>query len=227
MISESEYRRRAEVEDDWAPGWDAVTEAADRAHPGVEPAHRATLLSARAMFGGPEHLDGVSLYPTSHGTQHLVTYGMSSLYADPESYGGEFSGWGYELTMQVAAATPEECTWAVNVLGNLARYTWTSKKWFEPYQVVPGRNEPIRQGSDSALTGIIIVPDPLVPGVDTVHGRVDFLQLAGITQAESDWLVADGALGLPERVRDLADRMAAAGNTHYVTDLARTTSYVG
>ncbi|MGO1971400.1 MAG: suppressor of fused domain protein [Propionibacteriaceae bacterium] len=226
MISEGEYRRRAEAEEDWAPGWDAITEAVDRAHPGVEPAHRATLLSARAMFGGPEYLDGVSLYPTEYGTQHLVTYGMSCLYTDPESYGGEFSGWGYEMTMQVAAGTPEECTWAVSMLGNVARYTWTSKTWFEPYHLMVGRNEPIKQGSDSALTGFITVPDPLVPGVDTVHGRLDFLQVVGITQTESDWLVSDGAPGLPERTRDLADRIAVAGNTHFVTDLARTESYL-
>lgn len=156
----------------------------------------------------------------------MITESMSSLYTDPDSYGGEFSGWGYELTMQVAAATAEECHWAANMLGNLARYTWTSKKWFEPYQVVPGRNEPIRQGSDSTLTGILIVVDPLVPGVDTVHGRVDFLQLVGITQDESDWLVADGATGLPGRCRTLADRIAAAGNTHCVTDLSRTESHL-
>lgn len=226
MITESEYRRRAEAEEDWAPGWDAVTEAFDGAHPGVEPAHLATHLPARAMFGGPEYLDGVSLYPTRFGTQHLVTYGMSSLYTAPESYGGEFSGWGYELTMQVAADTAEESHWAVSVLGNLARYTWTSRKWFEPFQAVPGRHEAIKQGSDSALTGLLIVADPLVPGGDTVHGRLDFLQLVGITQDESDWLVTDGAAGLPERCRTLADRIAAAGNTHFVTDLSRTESHL-
>lgn len=226
MISEDEYRRRAQDQDDWAPGWDAITEAFDGVYPGVNPPHLASDLASRARFGGDNYLDGVSLYPTSFGTHHLVSYGMSCLYTDPDDYGREHSGWGYEMTMQVASASPQECHWAVSLLSNVARYTYTAKKWFDPYQLMVGRHEPIAQGSGSALTGFITVPDPLVPGIDTVHGRVEFTQLVGITQAESDWALADGASGLPERCRELADRMVAAGNRAYVTDLARTTSYL-
>lgn len=93
---------------------------------------------ARAIFGGEEYLDGISLFPSSNGYQHLLTYGMSKLYADEEAYGGDFSGWGYEMTMKVRATSPDDCWWAVNSLRNLARYTYTSKRWFEPYQFISG-----------------------------------------------------------------------------------------
>ena len=146
---------------------------------GTEPA-------ARAMFGGEDYIDGISLFPSPNGYQHLVTYGMSKLYVDEESFGGDFSGWGYEMTMKVRANTAEECWWAVTSLGNLARYTYKSERWFEPFQFVSGRGQPLRTESTTQLTSYVVVPDTEVPGIDTVHGRVDFLQLVGVTQAELD-----------------------------------------
>ncbi|MFW6597403.1 suppressor of fused domain protein [Propionibacteriaceae bacterium Y2011] len=226
MITESEYRQRAEQQDDWAPGWDAIDEAFAAHYPGIEPKHYGTNLASRAQFGGTEYLDGISLFPTAHRTQHMVTYGMSTLYTDVESYGGEHSGWGYEMTMQIAAADPQNCGWALSMLSNVARYTWTSKKWFDPYQLMVGRNEPIAQGSGSELTGFITIPDVIVDGVGTVHGRVEFVQVIGITQAESDWITAAEPMDIPLRCRQLGEAMVAAGNTFGVTDLARTTSYV-
>lgn len=77
-------------------------------------------------------------------------------------------------------------------------------------------------GSGSLLTSYLVVPDTEVPGIATVHGRVDFLQLVGVTQAEFDWMAAGG----PDRARELAGRIAADGNPNLVTDLARTTTYL-
>ncbi|MFT4298531.1 MAG: suppressor of fused domain protein [Aeromicrobium sp.] len=226
MMTKDEYLARAAAEDDWSPGWAAVDEAFASLYTGVNPPHLATLLPARAMFGGPEHLDGCSLYPSPNGYQHLLTYGMSTLYVDEESFGGEFSGWGYEMTMKVRSDDPDDCQWAVSSLGNLARYTYTSKRWFEPFQFISGQGNPLRIGSDTRLTSYLIVPDTEVGGIDTVHGRVDFLQLVGITQDELDWVAGDSPEGSLERSRELARRMADSGNPHLVTDLARTESLV-
>lgn len=222
MISKDEYLARAAAEDDWAPGWEAIDEAFAVRYPGVTPAHLASNMAARAMFGGPEHLDGVSFFPNPGGYQHLLTYGMSCLYVDEPSFGGEFSGWGYEMTIKVRADSPEDSHWAAESLGNLSRYTVTSKRWFEPHQFVGGGANPLRVGSDSALTSYLVVPDTEVPGIATVHGRVDFLQLVGVTQAEFEWMAEGG----PARARELAGRIADDGNPNLVTDLARTRSYV-
>ena len=225
-MTKDEYRTRTAAQDDWAPGWDAIDAAFDALYPGVTPPHLGVELHARAMFGGPEYLDGCSLFSSPHGYQHLVTYGMSTLYVDEESFGGEFSGWGYEMTMKVRAGGPDECGWAVGSMGGLARYTYTSKRWFEPFQFIDGRGRPLRVGSDTQLTSYLVVPDTEVPGIDTVHGRVDFLQLVGITQPELDWVAGDSPDGAAERAQELARRIEADGNPHRVTDLGRTTSYV-
>ncbi|MFF1817322.1 suppressor of fused domain protein [Kribbella sp. NPDC058245] len=220
MMTKDEYVARAAAETDWAPGWLAVDAAFDALYPGVTPPHKGAPFEARAIFGGQEYIDGYSIFPSPNGYQHLLTYGMSTLYVDPESYGGDFSGWGYEMTMKVRADGPDDCIWAINSMSNLGRYTYTAKAWFEPFQFVNGRGQALH--TDTRLTSYITVSDPEVGGIDTVHGRVDFIQLVGITQPELDW-VADGGT---ERAKELVRRIAEDGNPHLVTDLARSHSYV-
>ena len=220
-MTRDDYLAAAAADESWAPGWLAIDDAFAALYPGVTPHHLGTLLPARAVFGGDEYLDGVSLFPSPHGYQHVVTYGMSRLYVDEESFGGEFSGWGYEMTTKIADDDPRDCLWAVSSLGNLARYTYTREAWFEPFQFVSGQGRPLRDGSDTRLTSYLVVPDTEVPGVDTLHGRLDFLQLVGITQAELDWVAGDSPADAPERARELVRRMVVAGNPHLVTDLSR------
>jgi len=136
VITKAEYAAKAAAQDDWAPGWLAIDASFESLYPGVKPRHLGSPAGARAIFGGEEHLDGISLFPSPNGYQHLLTYGMSGLYADEEAYGGDFSGWGYEMTMKVGATGPDDCWWAVGSLRNLARYTWTSRRWLEPYQYI-------------------------------------------------------------------------------------------
>lgn len=225
MLTRDDYLARAAADEQWAPGWLAIDEAFEALYPGVTPTHLATDFHARAVVGGTQYLDGYSLYRSPNGYFHLVTYGMSALYADEESFGGEHSGWGYELTMKVRADTPDDCMWAVNVLAAYANYTFAHDRWMEPYQFINGQGQPIAPGSGTALTSFLIVPDTEVAGRDTVHGRVDFLQLVGITQGEVDWAAAQPK-GPAPRGKALVPHLAAAGNPHLVTDLTRTQSVV-
>lgn len=223
MISKAEYVARAAADEEWIPGWEAIDQAFAQRYPGVDPSHIASNMAARAMFGGSEFLDGVSFFPSPNGYQHLVSYGMTALYADEASHGREYSGWGYEMTMKVRSETAEDAHWAADVLRNLARYTYTSKRWFEPFQSIGGQGTPIRNGSDSLLTSLLVVPDTEVPGIDTVHGRVDFLQLVGITQSEFAWVTADSTEGHIVR----SQRLVAAlreDSPLLITDLSRATS---
>ncbi|MFB6720020.1 suppressor of fused domain protein [Kribbella sp. NPDC056345] len=226
MMTKAEYLARAEAEDDWAPGWLAIDAAFGARYPAITPPHLAAPVQERAIFGGEEYIDGFSIYPSPSGYQHLLTYGMSKLYVDEESFGGAFSGWGYEMTMKIRANGPDGCHWAVNSLRNLARYTYTSELWFEPFQFISGRGEPLRTESDTLLTSYVMAPDTEVPGIDTVHGRVDFIQLVGITQPELDWVAGESVEGAAERAKDLLRRIADDGNPHLVTDLSRSHSYV-
>jgi hypothetical protein len=226
MMTKAEYLARAEAEDDWAPGWIALDAAFDALYPGITPPHQGADLHARAIFGGEEYIDGYSIFPSPNGYQHLLTYGMSKLYVDEESFGGDFSGWGYEMTMKVRADGPDECAWAINSMSNLGRYTYTSERWFEPFHFISGRSQPLRTDSGTLLTSYVMVPDTEVPGIDTVHGRVEFIQLVGITQPELDWIAGGASEGAFERARDLVQRIAGDGNPNLVTDLSRSISYV-
>lgn len=222
-MTKDEYLARAAAQEDWAPGWDDITEPFDRLYPGVNPHHLATNLASRAILGGDQYLDGVSLYPAAYG-MHLLTYGMSTLYADEEAFGGEFSGWGYELTIKLAEHSTDDCLWAADSMMRLANYTYTSKRWFEPYQFIGGGGQPLRTGTDTALTSYLVVPDTEVSTIQTVHGTVEFLQLVGITEAEFGWLTEPNDNPIA-RGRELARRLAEADDQHLVTDLRRTTSF--
>ncbi|AZB41503.1 suppressor of fused domain protein [Bacillus sp. FJAT-42376] len=215
-----EYRRKAAEAEDWAPGWLAVDEVFDTLYPNQEPAHFATDLHKRAILGGDQYLDGYSIYQSPNGYKHILTYGMTELYANEEAFGGEYSRWGYEMTIKLYEESSEECMWAIDLLSNLARYTFTQKRYFEPFQYIGGNVTSIHIGEESAITGLLVVPDTEAGGVDSVHGRVDFLQLTGITQRELDVLIEDRS-----QAESLMERMKK-DNPHLVTDMKRTQSYL-
>lgn len=211
-MTKEEFLAKMKENESWAPGWEAIDGVFAALYPGQEPFHYATV--SRAVFGGNSFLDGCSIYRSPKGYFHLVTYGMSELYAEPSALGGEWSKWGYEMTMKLRGEKPEDCLWAVDLLGNLARYTYTQKRFFEPWQFVDGRGNPIRVGADTAITSLIVTPDTEAQGVDTLYGRLDFLQLVGITQEEL------AGLSTREEVRALAERLREK-EPWLVTDLAR------
>ena len=76
------------------------------------------------------------------------------------------------------------------------------------------RSSHSRTGTDTALTSLIIVPDTEAQGLDTLYGRLEFLQLVGITQAELS------RLSTREEVRALAEQLRQA-EPWLVTDLDR------
>ena len=185
-MTPEEFKEKAQ-DTEWAPGWDEI-EAAFRAVYGEqEPEHFGTVITKRAMFGGPEYLDGYSAYRSAKGYSHVLTFGMSELYADEESLGGEYSKWGYEMTVKLKDTAPAECVWAMNMMGNLARYTFQSKLWFEPEQYVGSASDPqsINLGKpESKITSLLIVNDTEIPTRQTIYGELAFLQLVGITTKE-------------------------------------------
>jgi len=219
-MEKEEYIRRAEEEDDWAPGWDAIEDCFKAVYSDQKPNHYGTTMANRAMFGGDQYLDGYSLYRSEKGYVHIVTFGMSELYTNADAFGGEYSRWGYEMTIKLPVKTDEECMWAIDMLSNLARYTHTSNRFIEPFQYISGGGNPIRIGADTELTGLIVVEDTEIKGVDTVHGRLDFLQIVGITQSELDVLIAD-----PNQAIPFIEKMKA-DNPLLVTDLERKNSYL-
>ena len=109
----------------------------------------------------------------------------------------------------------------MNVMQNLARYVFESKKWFEAYHFIPA-NGPIRLECDTKLVGIAFAPDPQLGTIETPNGEVAFLQMVGITQKELDWLYEDPTT---DRVEELINKMRG-DNPLLITDLKREKSYV-
>jgi suppressor of fused-like protein len=164
------------VEDARAPGWDAITDALAALYPGVDPVH-VTPGPGPAFGGG---VQGISAYPSG---DHwlLVTYGLTELYTK-ESENPEYSGWGYELTIRATSRTDAPPEWAFALLEAVARITQNSGTVFASTHRLDVRS-PI-DGGRSQLTAVAFVLDEALGTIDTAHGRVEFLQLVGVTDRE-------------------------------------------
>jgi suppressor of fused len=195
-------------------GWDAITGALEPLYPGVEPKHWAATLPA--IVGGPDPLQGISGYwrsrPVPH--WHFVTYGFSELY-DKESDDPAVSGFGFELTLRVAAApdSQDPPPWVFNFLQNLARYVFkTGNRFASAHRM--NLNGPIALGTDTAIRAIAFTGDPELPPIETPNGALEFLQVVGITLDEEvalqKWATEQGLVvmgpHLPLFVTDLDRR---------------------
>ncbi len=219
-MDKEEFLRLVE-EEGYAPGWDAIDAAFEKLYPGQEPDHFVTKLTERAVSGGDEYLDGYSVYTSPKGYKHIVTYGMTFLYGEEEAFGGEWNGWGYEMTIKLKEAETKNCMWAMQVLSNLARYTYESDKYFEPYHFAEGNGSPLHTGTDSRITALMAVYYTEAETQTSVCGKTEFIQFVGITEDELQLLIED-----PSKARILADAMKADGNPDLVTDMKRTKSYI-
>ncbi len=184
---------RAAYSEDTAPGWDAIDQKLAEVY-GIQD-HRHWAPAVRHVLGGPDPLDGISVYRCAEGDGghlHYVTFGFSSLYYDEAAVNGPFSGLGFELTIRVLErdAPSDQPGWVCSLLQNLAKYIFKSNKWFEANQWLDARG-PIRQNCDTDIVGMIFVPDPVLKTIETPHGRLEFLQIAGITTPELA-LIRDG-----------------------------------
>jgi len=165
-------------------GWDAISQALNTIYPGQEPKHYGTIISWR--LGGPDPLNGISVWkritPLPH--WHFVTYGFSELF-EKESNNAAVSGYGFELTfrLQTDAASGEPPGWALNMLQNLARYVFRSGNIFRDGEWMTA-NGPISLDRPTQLCGIGLVYDPELPAIQTPNGRVEFLQIVGLTKEE-------------------------------------------
>ena len=217
-----EFRAKA-ADKAWAPGWDEIEDAFKAVYGDQEPAHFGTVITSRAQFGGNEYLDGYSAYQSAKGYSHVVTFGMSELYADEESLGHDFSKWGYEMTIKLKGTAPQNCIWAMNMLGNLARYTFQSERWFEPNQYVGSAKDPQSLNlsrPESKITSLLVINDTEIPTRLTIYGELAFLQLVGITTHELQTIQSDHSL-IPVLLEHLR-----ADYPDFQTDMERTKEYI-
>ena len=234
-MTKEEYIKR--FDKDYCVGWAAIDEHLEHHYPDDKP-------YIRDIYGGIENYpeDRKSyyqslnkdpklqvfpnqqyLYSVAHYKQdfkgkeftHSIAYGGSNLFYDPEEAEVPISGFGYELTMRNYPFGKDY--YLVNVLFMmLDRYCMMNQGLLYEYSCVP-LSEPLHE-SDSDITAIILVPDPLLKSMDTPHGKVDFLQVVGITTAELEKL--KHANLLKEAIKTLAAEIAKE-NPLFITHLER------
>lgn len=219
-MTKEEFLKRMQEDETYAPGWQAIDDAFEALYPGQQPEHFGTLLTSRAALGGDEYLDGFSVYSSPKGYKHLVTYGMTVLYGDEEAFGGEWNGWGYEMTIKLKEKDTSNCMWAIDMLSNLARYTYKTQRFFQPNQFIRGNGSSLHIGSDSLITALLLVNDTEAQPQMSVYGKTEFIQLVGITEAELQAVMED-----KNNIPVLLRRMKEDGNADLVTDMKRQRSY--
>lgn len=194
-------------------GWDVIEEQMVKLYGQQEPKHYGTLIPY--MLGGNDPLDGISAYkankPFPH--WHFVTFGFSELY-EKESENTDYSGFGFELTFRLTREENEEepPAWALNLLQNMGRYVFNSGNIFTSGDYLDA-NGPICLGFDTRLTALAFIEDPQLPAVHTPNGRVEFLQMVGITEDELEAMKTWSTLGMLEACQELLPG--------YVTNLSR------
>src|SRR5207249_3966557 len=73
--------------------------------------------------------------------------------------------------------------WAVNFLQNLARYVFRTGNVFGVHHHLD-LNGPIALGEATDIQAALFVADPELPAINTPNGRVQFLQVVGLTRDE-------------------------------------------
>ena len=137
------------------------------------------------MFGGPDPLDGISVYDAGD-FWHFVSYGLSELYTK-ESTDSEYSGYGIELTFKLKKSTndEEEIKNGCGLLQYVARYIFKTGKVVLPEEYIYTKQMVgIDAQQKSKLTGFLTASDNLAKPLDTPHGKVEFVTLIGATDAE-------------------------------------------
>ena len=216
-----EFRKKNQNEDDWVPGWDEIESVFSKLYPEQSTAHHGTNMVRRAMFGGDQYLDGYSIYQSSKGYNHIVTFGMTELYADEDKLGGERNKWGYEMTFKLPANKENENhLWSLDLLANLARYTYEQKRIFEPYQFISGGGKSICKDKQSKITALMVISDTELESIEGIYGKVEFIQLVGITESELTALTSN-----PDNAKKLYT-LIQQDNPDFVTDLSRVKSYM-
>ncbi len=167
-------------------GFDAITKEFERIYPGqTNPKHFGTLINWK--FGGNDPLEGISIYEDVD-CWHFVTYGFSELY-EKEFEDKEISGYGFELTFRLKKDNYEnlesEIKCICGILQTIGRMSYTNGDVFKAYEYIyTGQKSGIDSKGQSNITGFITIPDVKAQTIHPKNGKVDFVELIGVTDNE-------------------------------------------
>lgn len=164
-------------------GWDDITETFDKIYPNQEPKHYGTII--KYNLGGNEPLDGISIYDGGD-YYHFVTYGFSEIYEREND--SDISGFGFELTYKLKKTSKideAEIRCFLGILQQLARYIFETKSVFKANEYIyTGQTDGIDTKHESNIVGFVTIKDPLAGTINSVNGKIDFIELVGATLDE-------------------------------------------
>lgn len=151
----------------------------------TSPKHYGTLI--KWNLGGNEPLDGISIYDGGD-YWHFVSFGLSEIY-EKESSNKDISGYGMEFTFKLKKSNftnlESELKNICGIFQQLARETFVNGEIFNPYEYIyTGQKEGIDVEQKSKITGFITALDSKIEEIDTVNGKVRFVELIGATNDE-------------------------------------------
>jgi len=164
-------------------GWDDIDAALEALYPNQTPLHYATLI--KYSLGGNDPLDGISIYDAKD-YYHFVTYGFSEIYEREND--NDISGFGFELTYKLKKSSDideNELKNFAGVLQTLARYIFNSKTVFKPNEyIATGQQDGMDIKKLSEIVGFVTIEDPQLKTINTVNGKLQFVELIGATYNE-------------------------------------------
>lgn len=164
-------------------GWDDITDAFSKIYKTQEPKHYAPII--KYNVGGNDPLDGISVYDAGD-YYHFVTYGFSEIYEKEND--SEISGFGFELTYKLKkreGIDEEEIRCFLVFLQDIARYVFETKNIFKINDYIyTGQTYGIDANHVSNIVAFIVIKDNLIGTINSTNGKIEFLQLVGITLDE-------------------------------------------
>lgn len=180
-MTRSEYMARMENGPNWKPGLDAILRQLEDAYG----AGGIRYMDAASPLGRDASLEGFFLAASAKGYLHVITCGLTNINANGDAFGNPLSGWGYELTVKWPGADMDSCRDALVLLNRLANYMQVKRQRFRRLQVLPLKKLVKKPESEQrSFAGILFVADTELPSIETVHGRVDFMQVVNVTAGE-------------------------------------------
>jgi hypothetical protein len=188
--------------------------AIDAALDALYPTQRDLRFASPARADGrPPSIAELAVYrcPESRAHWHYVTYGLSEVFGkqtkDPAT-----SGFGFELTMRLAADGDAPPPWPMRVHVHLADYVFETGNRLQPLHDMRLTGLPARLPGPATET-MVFAEDARLAPVQSANGRVAFVQAFGVTRDEEELVARWDAAKFLEVVR--------RANPLLVTDVAR------
>jgi suppressor of fused len=173
--------------DQQAPGWDAISAATSKLYGSQQPRH----WSLGEKLPGDAGLYAISAFDAGD-HWHFVTLGLTELWSKENDDPG-VSGFGFEFTMRTRHDVGDEPpAWVLTLLDRLADLVFQGHDLRPGHTLDPGG--PITGSASSTLRAVSFSMDPQLGTIATPHGRVEFVQVLGITGDQLAAIKADRAV---------------------------------